>query len=386
MRRFKITIWILVVIISAVFIVNIVMVVSLYGTIREHHIYRIEQCLRQAVEHTYDSCAGTPDMEVLEEMFRHEMSLFNYEPEEVILLKPGMQADIPNRFWHVEHRIGNQLIYEAYLSPLNKNIWLGMYSTSGITSVVFLISLVLAFGFWYLIYFIGRQRYLDKIKTELIDNITHELKMPIAVADSANESLLEFPAIVQDKQALYYITAARKHLAKLNTLVERILLMSVKKRATLVVKKEPLQLRPFLLSLTDIPIFWQKKSCRFYVDCSEDVVIEADPNLLSEVLSNLIDNSLKYSRENVRVDIKADTHSLSIIDNGIGIPEGSQPFLFERFYRVSRDQHHEESGYGIGLFYVKMIVEKHGWKIDVESREGEGSKFTITFNSKHFKR
>ena len=99
----------------------------------------------------------------------------------------------------------------------------------------------------------------------------------------------------------------------------------------------------------------------------------------SNVIGNLIDNSIKYSGDVVSIDIRAGRAGVSVADNGNGIPAKSLPDIFNKFYRVPHGDRSDVRGYGIGLFYVKSIVEKHGWSIEVESRVGKGSIFTIKF-------
>ena len=98
------------------------------------------------------------------------------------------------------------------------------------------------------------------------------------------------------------------------------------------------------------------------------------------MIGNLIDNSIKYSGEKVAITLKADSTGVSISDNGIGIPEKSLPEIWCKFYRVPHGNRNDVRGYGIGLYYVKSIIDKHDWRISVESKLGNGSKFTIKFS------
>ena len=93
----------------------------------------------------------------------------------------------------------------------------------------------------------------------------------------------------------------------------------------------------------------------------------------------MIENSIKYSSERVVIAVRADNNCISVTDDGIGIPEKSLTEIFQKFYRVPHGNKAEVRGYGIGLYYVKTIVEKHGWSISVESKPGKGSIFTIKF-------
>ena len=111
----------------------------------------------------------------------------------------------------------------------------------------------------------------------------------------------------------------------------------------------------------------------------DDVSVEADRTHLGNVLNNLIDNAIKYSGDSVTITVSNDNGAISVKDNGIGIPSKSIPFLFNKFYRVPHGNRQDVRGYGIGLYYVKSILDKMGWDIEVRSKEGEGSTFTIKY-------
>ena len=114
----------------------------------------------------------------------------------------------------------------------------------------------------------------------------------------------------------------------------------------------------------------------------EDISIRADRTHLSNMISNLSDNAEKYSDEKAEIYIICQTFEkwcqISVTDKGIGIPHDKQPFLFNKFYRVPTGNRHNVKGYGLGLYYVKMMVELHGGSIRVESAPGKGSTFTIS--------
>ena len=99
---------------------------------------------------------------------------------------------------------------------------------------------------------------------------------------------------------------------------------------------------------------------------------------LGNILNNLIDNAIKYSGETVAISIKATTRQISIKDNGIGISDSDIKHIFEKFYRAHTGNIHDVKGYGLGLYYVKSIVEKHGWIITAESEPGKGTTFTLS--------
>lgn len=218
------------------------------------------------------------------------------------------------------------------------------------------------------------------MKDDFTNNMTHELKTPIAIAYAANDSLLQFPDPHDEERTKKYLSASLEQLSKLAGLVESILAMSMERRKHLVMAKEKIELRSFLSSIIEQQKLRAEKNCEITFICPKDAYVDADPTHFSNVISNLIDNSIKYSGTNVRITINADSTDVSVSDNGIGIPEKSLPDIFNKFYRVPHGNTVEVRGYGIGLFYVKSIVEKHGWQISVESRIGKGSKFNIKFN------
>ena len=108
---------------------------------------------------------------------------------------------------------------------------------------------------------------------------------------------------------------------------------------------------------------------------------EADKTHLSNILNNLIDNAIKYSGDSVEITITGNDREIAVADNGIGIPSKSIAYLFNKFYRVPHGNRQDVRGFGIGLYYVKSILDKMGWSIDVRSKEGEGSVFTIKISN-----
>ena len=248
------------------------------------------------------------------------------------------------------------------------------------------ISALVVIGLYlYLIILLSRQNAIEKMKADFTDNFTHELKTPIAIARTSSDILLQFPDMADKAHIQEHASAIFSQLDKLSVLVDNILEISTKGRNR-VLKLETIRLKLFLSDLLELYALCADKPCDFSVDCPEEMTIKADQTIFYHIISNLIDNSIKYSDKSAYIRIKADAHSLSIIDHGIGIPKKAMPHLFKKFYRVNHDHQQSRRGYGIGLFYVRMMVKKHGWEIDAESKEGEGSTFIIVFNPNNPKR
>ncbi len=319
---------------------------------------------------------GTPDTELLAEAFRRELNFSGYFPTEVVIIKEGTHYEPTGSLWCITDRVEGQLLTTAYISPLARNV---LNEMSGIIVINAAIAFILALAFWYLLHVISTQRTIEEIKDDFINNMTHELKTPIAIAYAANDSLLNFPDPRNQARTRKYLSAALEQLSKLSGLVENILAMSMERRKNIPLDKEDIPLKEFIESIIENHKIKIDKEYTITLECPEGSKVTADPTHLSNILSNLIDNSIKYSTEEVTIKIKANNHYITVSDNGIGIPEKYQPVIFEKFFRVPSGNRPQQRGYGIGLYYVKSIVEKHGWQIEVTSEPGNGTTFKIKF-------
>ncbi|WP_305134588.1 sensor histidine kinase [Paramuribaculum intestinale] len=441
MKHFKLILTSMRIIVGVLFVANVIFMIQLYNSIKERYINDVEQCLSRAdqiemvdriidaglggdddvvwvaiglqksdvgstmnaeelreldysqgfrrvdkqimsmiAQHLHDGSyadrIGEPDVSKMEEAFRRDLNFSGYYPEEVYIVVPGGTLEYSSDLWEIEYRVNGELTYYAYISPLTNNI---LREMGGVIITSALIALALTFGFWYLLHVIASQRTIEEMKDDFTNNMTHELKTPIAIAYAANDSLLQFPDPQDEERTKKYLTAALDQLSKLSGLVENILAMSMERRKHLTMAKEKIRLRDFLANIIEQQKLKADKPCDIILECQGDATVEADPSHFSNVIGNLIDNSIKYSGESVSIIIKADANGVSIADNGIGISEKSLPYIWSKFYRVPHGYRTDVRGYGIGLFYVKSIIDKHGWNISVVSRQGKGSTFTINF-------
>ena len=269
------------------------------------------------------------------------------------------------------------IYYKAYMTPLTRHILSQMF---GIIITVFLLMVAFSLAFWYLFRTVSRLRTIEEMKDDFVSNMTHELKTPIAIAYSANDALLNYDTTNDPDKKTKYLTIANKQLKRLGELVENILAMSMERRKTMKLRPEDIQLREFVEEIAAAQRMRGDKDITINVNVADNIVVEADTTHLANVLNNLIDNAIKYSDESVEITITGDNHDLSVRDNGIGIPSKSIPYLFNKFYRVPHGNRQDVRGYGIGLYYVKCILDKMGWDIKVNSVEGKGSIFTIKFS------
>lgn len=275
--------------------------------------------------------------------------------------------------------VHNHRAYELTLEPIDSIV---LQQMKGILVTSLIILLILGGAFGYLIRTLLQQKTLEEMKSDFTNNITHELKTPIAVAYAANDALLHFGQADDKEKRNKYLTICQEQLQQLSGLVEQILSMSMERRKTFRLHPEELQLSEVIQPLLEQHRLKADKPVRFRVDIEPgDLTVLADRTHFSNILSNLLDNAIKYSLQEANITIRGrkqtDQVVISITDHGIGIAPERIKHLFDKFYRVPTGNLHAVKGYGLGLFYVKTLVKKHGGRIAVKSEPGKGSTFTL---------
>ena len=281
---------------------------------------------------------------------------------------------------NARHFVYNWTDYGRYELTIEPTTGLVLREMAGILTASGLIVLLLGLAFYYLIKTILKQRTLDEMKTDFTNNITHELKTPIAVAYAANDALLNFGEQADEAKRHHYLTLCRQQLERLSGMVEQILSMSMERRRQFKLNIETIDLAELLQPVIEQQQLKADKPVTFSTHIQPgDLTVQADRAHLSNILNNLIDNAIKYSPGEAQVEISATPTAISVTDHGMGIAADKLPHIYDKFYRVPTGDLHDVKGYGLGLFYVKTMVEKHGWSIDVSSIKGEGTTFTILF-------
>jgi signal transduction histidine kinase len=248
-------------------------------------------------------------------------------------------------------------------------------------SIIF--SLIILGSFYYTVRLILNQKKIGEIKTDFVNNMTHELKTPIATNSIAIDALAN-PLIKNDEEKFKeYIRILREENKKLNVHVERVLQMALLDKGALMINRTFVDIIPVIKQAIDhhkLQISSQKGTINFDPLPGELVVL-GDKQHLQTVFSNLLDNALKYSSEKCIISIKIEQISNEIVicfqDNGIGIEKDHWDKVFEKFYRVQGGNLHDVKGFGLGLSYVRSIMEAHDGSIDLKSKPGEGSEFII---------
>ncbi len=237
--------------------------------------------------------------------------------------------------------------------------------------------------FSYAIFIILRQKRLSEVQRDFINNMTHEFKTPISTIMISSKVLSEEEIKEQPERLKSYANIIADEAQRLNTQVEKVLQVARSEKEELSLKKEWLDVHEVLetavdkLNLksygTDAKITSDLKATRRF--------IEADKIHFINVIWNLLDNAVKYSRDQVDICVRTSDEDkllrISIQDTGIGMAPDQLSKVFHKFYRVPTGNLHNVKGFGLGLYYVKNIAAAHKWKLDCDSTEGKGSKFSL---------
>ena len=329
------------------------------------------------------------DMTVMDSVLTDHLSRRHIHPEfvavevvngkdSVIFSNPKIENKSGLDTFKIVINPNENIYYKAYITPLTHHI---LSQMMGVIVTTFLLIVAFAAAFRYLFRSVSKLRTIEEMKDDFVSNITHELKTPISIAYSANDALLNYDTANDPGKKEAYLTIAMKQLNRLGELVENILAMSMERRKGMTLKPEKIKLPSLIEEIAEAQRMRGGKDISIEVKSSGNITVTADKSHLSNVFNNLIDNAIKYSGESVSICIKINPGNIEVADNGIGIPSKNLPYIFDKFYRVPQGNRQDVRGYGIGLYYVKHILEKMGWNISVKSQEGQGSTFTVKFDS-----
>jgi len=237
--------------------------------------------------------------------------------------------------------------------------------------------------FFYAIRTIISQKEVSEIKNDFINNMTHELKTPISTISLACEALSDSSIAQEPGISSRYIHMINDENKRLGLLVENVLQSAILDRGAFKLKLEVLDIHQLIASAVNkLEMQVNKRggqiSCNLVADKFN---LSLDKVHIGNVVSNLIDNAIKYSEDEPKINIttasQANNFKLTVTDNGIGITLENQKKIFDKLYRVPTGNLHNTKGFGLGLSYVKMIVEKHNGTVFVNSSANKGSTFTI---------
>jgi two-component system, OmpR family, phosphate regulon sensor histidine kinase PhoR len=298
----------------------------------------------------------------------------------LLIKNQGVQAKLfPNDILGKDNFI--YVYFPEKSSHVFRQIWLPISS-----SIVFI--LVIIFCFVYAIRVIIRQKALSDIKNDFINNMTHEFKTPLATVSLAVEALQDPELSNQDKFRARYLGIIKDENKRLVSQVEKVLQAAALEKNDFKLKIEPIHLNELLESTVEhISLQVESKGGKIeFINQLKNPEIEGDAFHLTHIFNNLLDNANKYSKESPIIKVVAkddqDQVLVTIQDQGIGMNKEAVKKIFDKFYRVPTGNIHDVKGFGLGLSYVKTMLEAHKGGIHVQSEPGKGSIFTINLPKK----
>ena len=230
-------------------------------------------------------------------------------------------------------------------------------------------------------------RRLEKMRSDFVANVSHELKTPVTSVRGFSETLMS-GEVTDEETTKQFLKIIHDESQRLDRLIRDLLNLSKIERQKMPLNLETLNMTALVheVSVTLQGAIEEKRTRLVLPDPSKDVYLQGDEDRLRQIILNLVGNGINYTAEGgtVTVSLKENVEKVRLIikDDGIGIPEESLPRIFERFYRVDRARSRHSGGTGLGLAIVKHLIESHHGEIEVESREGEGTTFTVILPKK----
>lgn len=310
--------------------------------------------------------------------------IFNNETGRIALISDNAYT---NELVHTQHAVSLSCIYRSSSAQLG--VWIpdehsrAWHNILWWLVICFLLITVLTFGFAYTIYSFLRQKKLSEMKNDFVNNMTHEFKTPIATISLASEMLLKPAVLGSPEKSKKYASIIYEENQRLRNQVEHVLQISVLEREEFKLQKREINLHPVLQEIADrYSLIIREKNGSISLSLKADnALIIADPMHIRNIFSNLVDNACKYSTGKPAILVEtANRHGgivVAVEDKGIGISHENQKHIFRKFYRVPTGNIHDVKGFGLGLFYVKTMVEAHGGTISLRSESNQGSRFEV---------
>jgi signal transduction histidine kinase len=231
-----------------------------------------------------------------------------------------------------------------------------------------LLSLSVIFCLIYLLKIISTQKELAEIKNDLINNITHEFKTPIATISTAIEAIESFNVTDNKEKTKQYAAISAFQLKKLHVMVEKLLETATLDSESLMLQKEPTNIVDLIAKIAKKFELLTKKDIKFTTNI-DSKILKIDLFHFENAISNLVDNAIKYGGDSIEINLNSvlNVTEISVADNGKGIDKSQQERIFDKFYRVPKGNTHDVKGFGIGLYYAQKIIEKHNGSINISS-------------------
>jgi two-component system phosphate regulon sensor histidine kinase PhoR len=250
------------------------------------------------------------------------------------------------------------------------------------TGILLLVLVIYVYSVWLLL----QQKKYAELQTDFINNMTHEFKTPLSSILIASNYAQQQPEIKNNPKLSKYTQIIIQQSQKLNQHIERILMVAKGESQWIHLDKQKVNLGETIRVVVENVLLKSGDSVTIKSSVSPDIFISADAFHLYNIIFNLVENAVKYSGKNPIINIETELNlrclNLRILDNGIGIEKKYQEHLFDKFYRVPRKDKKDIEGFGIGLSYVKKILDLHQWKIQIQNRTQGGLEVSVNIPKK----
>lgn len=275
----------------------------------------------------------------------------------------------------------NRFTYISVYFPQEKQLLRKTMGKMGVSSLIITLFIIIMFSLT--LYIMFKQKRLSEMKNDFVNNMTHELKTPISTISLASQMLSDRSIPDAQKNLSHISRIIRTESKQLGYQVERVLQMAIFDHGELKLKSEPVDMHDIIETVAqNFLLQMDKRGGKLeFLPEADQAVVSGDLMHLTNVVSNLMENAMKYTHRNPAITISTRNENgsivVSVIDNGIGISKEDQKRIFDKFYRVPTGNVHNVKGFGLGLSYVKLIVEAQGGTIKIKSESNKGSRFDI---------
>ena len=334
---------------------------------------------------------GQHEIRKIDSLFTYYMRFYNFHIDySFVVTKPGSLAAInegasANYIYNkpLEDAAGNTGIELRLIFPEKRQFIIAEMGTLFITSV--LLILVVLVLFWQTILSLMKEKKLSEHTNDFINNMTHEFKTPLTNIALAGKMILKDSAEREEDKIKHYSAIILEENEKLRLQVEQVLSMTALERGEIPLRKTEVDFHRLILESLksmNVQIENRQGNVRLNLDAGRFAVM-GDRTHLTNALCNLVDNAIKYSGEKPEISVQTSNAGPNLMvvisDKGIGIEKEYQKRVFDKFFRIPTGDIHDVKGFGLGLAYIKKIVELHGGTIELQSEKGKGTTFTIAF-------
>lgn len=341
-----------------------------------------------------ESGVGQNETRKIDSLFKHYMLFYNFHIEYYFEVRPGSfpitkQMGISPNFTptqpacyqkSLEQEANNNGLNLKLVIPDKEQFIMEEMGVLFISSVVLIVIVLILF--WRTFLSLINDKKILEHTADFLNNMTHEFKTPLTNIALAGKMIVK--DLKQEEKIKHYSGIILEENEKLRLQVEQVLSMTALERGEIPVQKTELdlhQLITYAVKCIGVQVESRQGNLKLNLT-AERFVIMGDKTHLTNALCNLVDNALKYSKENPEISIQTSNKDQQIVvvitDNGVGIAEDYKEKVFEKFFRVPTGDVHDVKGFGLGLAYVKKIIELHGGTIKLESEIEVGTTFTIT--------